>query len=334
MNQPLVSVVTPFHNTREFLAECIESVLRQTYQNWEYILIDNASTDGGGELAEAYVSSSSKRIRVIRTPKLLSQVQNYNFALTCILPESKYCKMVQADDWIYPECIERMVGVAESDPSIGIVSSYRLKGSRVQGEGLSHSKSQFSGETICRKHLTTSLFAFGTPTTLLYRSEIIRQHLPFFDESARYEDTDACYRTLRSWNFGFVHQILSFTRVDNESIMTGIRRFHPYYLDRYLQLGKFGSLYLERDELTRELRAWENQYYRFLALRLLSGSKKGFWQYQISGLKSGGLRLNWLMLFKHIFLHILHLVTNPGMACAKLYTRLRWCFRKVPISSE
>ena len=50
---PLVSVVTPFHNTAEFLGECIESVLAQSYENWEYILLNNASTDGGDALAAA-----------------------------------------------------------------------------------------------------------------------------------------------------------------------------------------------------------------------------------------------------------------------------------------
>jgi cellulose synthase/poly-beta-1,6-N-acetylglucosamine synthase-like glycosyltransferase len=53
---PFVSVVTPFYNTREFLAECIESVLIQTYQNWEYILVDNWSTDGSSQVAEEYAS--------------------------------------------------------------------------------------------------------------------------------------------------------------------------------------------------------------------------------------------------------------------------------------
>ena len=125
--KPFVSVVTPFYNTSKYLAECIESVLRQTYQNWEYILVDNCSNDGSSEIAARYAAQCDK-IRVVQTGSFLSQVQNYNFAVSQISPNSRYCKIVQADDWIYPECLERLIALAESDDSIGFVSSYRLKG--------------------------------------------------------------------------------------------------------------------------------------------------------------------------------------------------------------
>ena len=130
-SNPLVSVVTPFYNTREYLPECIESVLRQTYGNWQYTLVDNCSTDGSSEIAAGYASRFPEKIRVIRTPSFLSQVQNYNFALSSISPSAKYCKMVQADDWIFPVCIQSMVDVAEAHPTVGIVSAYELEGTDV-----------------------------------------------------------------------------------------------------------------------------------------------------------------------------------------------------------
>ena len=55
-------------------------------------------------------------------------MQNWNHALRKISPNSKYCKIVHADDWIFPQCIEQMVSVAERNPSVGIVGSYGLKG--------------------------------------------------------------------------------------------------------------------------------------------------------------------------------------------------------------
>ena len=111
-SQPFVSVVTPFYNTRDYLGECVESVLHQTHQNWEYVLVDNCSTDGSSELAAQYASRFPERIRLIHTESFLTQVQNYNFALSCISPNSKYCKMVQADDWLFTDCIGRMVEVS------------------------------------------------------------------------------------------------------------------------------------------------------------------------------------------------------------------------------
>lgn len=320
---PFVSVVTPIHNTREYLSECIESVLRQTYQNWEYILVDNRSTDGSGEVAADYALRFPDKIRVVSTETDLSQVQNLNFALTCIAPNSKYCKMVQAEDWIYPECLARMVALAEWDCSIGLVSSYRLKGSRVLGDGLSYTTTVMAGADLCRQQLSSSLSTFGTPTTVLYRSEIIRDRSPFYDETTLREDIDACYRTLRSWNFGFVHQVLSFSRVEDGSIGTPHREDHPECLEKLLQLGKFGPEYLERDALAIALRARKNEYYNFLARRVLSSGSRAFWHDQVSGLRSAGLRLNKARLLKHVLLQILWMVSNPGLTGVRLIARLR-----------
>src|SRR5207253_3419947 len=52
--RPLVSVVTPFYNTAKYLAQCIEGVLTQSYPEFEYILLDNCSTDGSREIAQIY----------------------------------------------------------------------------------------------------------------------------------------------------------------------------------------------------------------------------------------------------------------------------------------
>src|ERR1044071_7298806 len=112
MSQPLVSVVTPVYNNAAHFEECIESVLAQTYRNWEYTIVDNCSTDGSGEIARRYAARDS-RIRVVRNDQFLRVMANHNRALRAISPDSKYCKMVFADDWIFPECLERMVAVAE-----------------------------------------------------------------------------------------------------------------------------------------------------------------------------------------------------------------------------
>jgi len=320
---PLISVVTPFCNTRENLSECIESVLRQTHQNWEYILVDNCSSDGSDQVAANYASRFPGKIRQLRAEGLLSEVQSYNFALSHISQESKYCKIVRPDDWIYPECLARMVALAEWDCSIGVVSSYRLTSRRVMGDGLPYTTTVMAGADLCRQQLKTSLFTFGTPTTVLYRSEIIRNHSPFYDESALHEDTDACYRTLRSWNFGFVHQVLSFSRVRDESTEARARCCHPDYLDKCLQLYKFGPVYLERQELAAAVHKSKSDYYGFLARRFLTGGNRTFWKNQASALRSGGLRLNKMALLKHFILEILWIVSNPGLTGTRLIARIR-----------
>ena len=87
-------------------------------------------------------------------------------------PESRYCKVVQADDWIFPECLERMVAVAEAHPSVSIVSAYRLEETDVTLDGLPYPSTVVSGREICRRTLLGELYVFGTPTSLLIRSDV------------------------------------------------------------------------------------------------------------------------------------------------------------------
>src|ERR1044071_508009 len=133
--QPLVSVVTPFYNTDDYLAEAIESVLAQTYKNFEYILVNNCSTDNSRAIAERY-AALDPRIRLVHNERLVPQLENYNGALRRIAPESRYFKMVQADDSIFPRCLEDMVAVAEAHPSVAVVSSYRKVQNGVGPSGL------------------------------------------------------------------------------------------------------------------------------------------------------------------------------------------------------
>ena len=122
---PLVSFVTPFYNTEKYLAECIESVLAQSYQNWEYILVNNCSTDGSLEIARRY-AARDQRIRLTTNSEFVGELKNYNLALRQISPYAKFVKIVQADDWIVPECTQEMVAVAVTDPDIAIVGTYAI----------------------------------------------------------------------------------------------------------------------------------------------------------------------------------------------------------------
>src|SRR5262245_33269523 len=121
---PLVSVATPVYNGGKYLAECIESVLAQTYQNWDYVIVNNCSTDKTLDIAQTY-ARKDKRIRVVSNYQFVGVIENHNIAFQNISQESKYCKVVSADDWLNPECLNKMVELAEAHPSVGIVGSYQ-----------------------------------------------------------------------------------------------------------------------------------------------------------------------------------------------------------------
>jgi glycosyltransferase involved in cell wall biosynthesis len=89
--EPFVTVVSPFYNTADYLRECIESVLNQSYKNFEYLLVNNKSTDGSREIALEF-ACKDKRVRLIDNDQFVSQLENYNGALKQIDPRSKYVK--------------------------------------------------------------------------------------------------------------------------------------------------------------------------------------------------------------------------------------------------
>jgi glycosyltransferase involved in cell wall biosynthesis len=288
---PLVSVLTPVYNGERYLAECIESVLAQTYQNWEYIIVNNCSTDRTLEIAEKYAEKNA-RIRIHNNDRFLTVIQNHNHAVRLISHESKYCKVVQADDWLFPECIERMVEVAESSPPVGIVGSYRLEETEVSCDGLPYPSTIVSGKEICRLSLLGGLYVFGSPTTLLMRSDLIRSHKHLYNENNLHADVEACYAVLKDHDFGYVHQVLSFTRRHNETETARAKRLKTYLLGNLTVLTKYGPAYLSEQEHAEILKKKLKEYYRSLGRSIFETRAKEFWDYHKEGMRELGYALS------------------------------------------
>ena len=323
-SSPLVSVVTPFYNTDSYLAECIESVLAQSYGNWEYVLVNNCSTDRSYEIAKSYAERES-RIRLINNDVFLGQVKNYNHALRHISDESKYCKIVQADDWLFPECLAEMVSVAIDNPTVGIVGSYYLCGIQVGGSGLPYPSTVTPGGEICKWHLLNhpEMYLFGSPTSLMFRSDLIRARNPFYDENSLLEDYEVCYEVLKESDFGFVHKLLTFLRVSDESLTEQIIAYGPYVLHAFICLKKYGSCYLSENEYQQRLKYIETRYYKSLASAFVQRYDKGFWEYHNSGLLSIDYKVDKMLFLKHVVLELLDLARHPKAAFRTLTRYLR-----------
>lgn len=303
-SQPLVSVVTPLYNTEKYLAECIESVLGQTYENWEYVIVNNCSTDRSLEMVQHYAQKNT-RIRIHNNAEFLNQMQNWNHAMRQISPKSKYCKVVHADDWLFPECLTRMVEVAEANPSVGIVGAYRLDEDRVNLDGLPYPSTVVPGREICRWSLLGGPYIFGSPTSLLIRSDLIRTRKKFYNESNIHADLEACFDILQSADFGFVHQVLTFTRRHNETLTTFSRRFNTYLIANFIVLKKYGPIYLNREEYEKRLKLKIRNYHRFLARSIFEQREKDFWDYHKRALNNLGHPVSMTELTKAFFPEVL-----------------------------
>jgi glycosyltransferase involved in cell wall biosynthesis len=92
---PLVSIVTPVYNGEPYLKACIESVLTQSYNNFEYVILNNCSSDKTLEIASGY-AARDHRVTVHSNEQVLPIIANHNKAFSLINPMSRYCKVVSA----------------------------------------------------------------------------------------------------------------------------------------------------------------------------------------------------------------------------------------------
>jgi glycosyltransferase involved in cell wall biosynthesis len=322
--RPLVSVVTPFYNTAQHLAECIESVLAQSYPDFEYILMDNCSTDGSGEIAEGY-ARRDPRIRLIRCSEFLPQIQNYNRALAEISQASLYCKIVEADNYIFPECLALMVRAFQASDLIGLVCSYCIEGNTIEGSGYPYPAPHFPGRECVRWFFTSGINnVFGTPTAVMYRSCIIRQRKMFYNEALTYyADFDKCIEILLDWDFGFVHQVLSYRRDDNGSISSGPESVLFHAAACYSVVQRYAPAVLDAKAANLLRKQSRREYYSLLARQAMTPSRPGFWKYHMDALRGIGERIDLRYLSVCIIREGLWRALNPGITVAKALRLVR-----------
>jgi glycosyltransferase involved in cell wall biosynthesis len=332
--EPLVSVVTPVYNGGAYLAECIESVLAQTFSNWEYVIVNNASTDKTLEIAERY-AQFDKRIRVYSNATLLPIIANHNHAFSLISRASTYCKVVSADDWLFPECLSRMVGLAEMNPAVGIVGSYQLCGGGtdwfVRNNGLPLAKEVTSGAEICRKQLMGELSVLGNPTSVLYRADLVRRAEKLYPNSSAEADLSACLAALQCSDFGFVHQVLSRERIHEVRQTTLSQNNNAYLPSNLSDLIEYGRHYLSAEELEYRRHQLMGEYYNYLSTSALKFRDKKFWNYHRQRLKDLGYPLSSARIGAGVARLILNAILNPGRSVETIFRHawpvignLRW----------
>lgn len=103
---PLISIITPNYNCARFIAQTIESVLAQTYTNWEMLIVDDCSTDGSYEIAQEYAEKDS-RIKVFRNEKNSGAAISRNRAIEA--SSGEYVAFLDSDDLWLPEKLEKQI---------------------------------------------------------------------------------------------------------------------------------------------------------------------------------------------------------------------------------
>jgi glycosyltransferase involved in cell wall biosynthesis len=257
-NNPLVSIGVPVYNGGEFLEESLNSILDQTYQNWECIIVNNCSVDNTLEVAQSFIAKDS-RFKLFDNKDFLNVMQNWNETAKHVSKDAEYFKIVPADDWITPEYIEEMLNVMENHPEIGICSSFRVDGTSVRGDGLDiYQGPEYNGRMAFEKEITAKIDVTGSANAYLCKVKFLKQ-LPgyptFFNEENLHVDMELAYDLLNVSNFGFVFKMMSYTRHHPKSLTDSMTyQFNTHWNSREQILYKYKSGSVDLEKTYRDLR--------------------------------------------------------------------------------
>ncbi len=229
--QPKVSICIPTYNGEKFIGEAIQSALAQTYANIELIISDDGSTDSTIAIAQSFQSQTSVDFRIV-LHRNYGLSQNWNFCIS--QAKGQYIKFLFQDDLLAPECIEKMVAIAQKNPEIGMVFSPRgitiaenesnpiLRRASQSIKDLHKSWSnlksiqpgkQLLADTNC---LNNPINKIGEPSTVLIAARVFEEIGLFDSGLSQYVDLDMWWRIMGNYHIGFVDEKLSSLRIHPE----------------------------------------------------------------------------------------------------------------------
>jgi hypothetical protein len=225
---------------------------------------------------------------------------------------------------MYPQCLQQMTEVAESNPRIVLVSAYRLIGDRPDCFGVPVERSTFPGNEPCRWQLLGTCYPFGSQSTVMYSADAIRKRAPaFFPENRFFMDVDIAFRLLADGDFGFVHQVLSYSRYQADALTDVASNFNWWPLLHYLMVEQYGRNVLSPEEFKKRYNEVTTEMYQGLGEQWLKDivrrkKKKGFWEFQRQHLGDIGVEIHRDLLAKGVVTAGLNLVGSLSTLAKKV----------------
>jgi glycosyltransferase involved in cell wall biosynthesis len=259
--QPLVSVIMNCYNSSKYLREAIDSVITQTYTNWEIIFWDNASTDESPEIVKSY---ADKRIKYFKGEVIVPLGRARNFAIEKCMGE--YIGFLDCDDIWLPKKLEKQIPLF-SDPTVDIVfsDSFFFNNEGAQWR-LYKKRKYFTGN--CFTELLTRYF-LSLETVVIRHSSLSRLRYWFDEKFSTIEEADLFRRIAYNGKLDMVNEVLAKWRVHSGSYTWN--KIQDFRLETEQMLDEYDKLYPGfsfnyANEIT-QLRA-----------RLLVGEAKYYWQ--------------------------------------------------------
>lgn len=193
MQKPLVSAIIPVYNTGKFLRKCVDSVVGQTFSDWETVIVDDGSTDSFTIQETERLASSDARIRLLRTPNGgLSAARNRGLEIA----EGKWIVFIDSDDSIHPRFMEYLLDAAQSSGTEIAGCVHREVESQPDCfEDYSFPGSLLMGSRDCvRRILYQNCVITNSAWGYIYSSDLFKNIR--FREGIYYEDLDIFYKLM------------------------------------------------------------------------------------------------------------------------------------------
>jgi hypothetical protein len=187
-----------------------------------------------------------------------------------------------ADDLLFPECLQKMVAVAERFPTAAVIGSFKIHGSSPICEGPAYPQEVLPGLDVCRRFFRGSLGYLGGPTNHLLRAAGSADRRCLFDRTYLHADIELYVRLLKDGaDYGFVHQVLTFSREHEESVSSDVAHSMGTGVPEFLSIvTKHGRSFTSEGEHRELVDAWQRRYARFLFRTWLKVWDRRKWSFQ------------------------------------------------------
>ncbi len=236
-SQPLVSIVTPVYNAERFLPDTIKTIQDQTYENWEWLLVDDQSSDRSVEIIKK-AAKSDERIKPIQLPKNGGAATARNAGIDAA--NGKYLAFQDADDLWHPEKLAKQVAFMQQNDVAFSFTGYEF----ANADGVPNGKKVYVPAKLtykqALKNTTISTITVMFDMTKLTKNDV---HMP----NVKSEDTATWWNILRQDKIAYgLNEILSFYRrsanTKSSNKFTAIKQTWQLYREQQ-KLGLFYSIY-------------------------------------------------------------------------------------------
>jgi len=209
MNAPIVSIILPVFNGEKYIQECLESIILQTYKNWELIIINDGSNDSSDKLISKFINQIENQVQYLnlKSHKGLPHCLN----LGIISAKGKYIARMDCDDVMIEDRLKKQVYYLEHHIDVGILGS---KAVEIDEKGYEFGLIEIkTGDFNIKKDLTGVIHP-----SVMIRKEIINENYMYLEKYPYSEDFELWIRLSKITKFENLNEVLIKKRRHDEQL--------------------------------------------------------------------------------------------------------------------